>query len=107
VSPRQSHLRRPLDYVVHGEWPTAQLSGPGVVMYAQLFAQKLQLAIGTRGVRDVARGAALSHSTLLAVLHGERWPDMVTVAKLEESLNVNLWPGPEVRKLKGGHDSDG
>lgn len=100
VNPRHSDLRAPVHYVVRGEWPEAELSGPSLVMYAQLFARRLRKAIGARGIREVARDSGLSHSTLLAVLHGERWPDMVTVARLEESLDVDLWPGPEVRRSR-------
>jgi transcriptional regulator with XRE-family HTH domain len=68
------------------------------VRYAQGFALRLESSIGDRPVRDVARASELSHSTLLAILRGERWPDMVTIAKLEEALHTNLWPGPEIRK---------
>lgn len=87
----------PAGYVVRGSWPSGRVAGPRVVEYALAFAQALDQAIGDRPVREVARRAELSHSTLLAVLHGERWPDMITIAKLEECLQADLWPGPAVR----------
>lgn len=67
-------------------------------MYAQLFARRLLRAVGDRSLREVARAAGLSHSTLLAVMKGDRWPDMVTIAKLEQALDTDLWPGQEVRR---------
>ncbi len=91
------HLRPPATYVSAGFWPDGPVAGPRVVLYARAFAQAVGRAIGDRTIRDVARGAEISHTTLLAVLHGERWPDMVTIAKLEESLQQDLWPGPLLR----------
>ncbi len=67
-------------------------------MYAQLFARRLEQAVGDRPLREVARAAGLSHSTLLAVMRGHRWPDMVTIAKLEQALDVDLWPGRDLRR---------
>ena len=92
------NLNSPASYTSMGDWPRGAVDGPRVVLYAQAFAQALQEAVGSRSIRDVARAADLSHTTLLAVLHGERWPDMVTIAKLEETLQVELWPGPEIRR---------
>ncbi len=97
MSPRHRELRPPAAYVEAGEWPAARLSGPRLVLYAQEFAFRLEAAINNRSVREVARLAGISHSTLLAVLGGERWPDMVTIAKLEEALEADLWPGVFLR----------
>lgn len=91
----------PASYAVAGAWPHARLKGPRIVAYAQLFAARLADEIGGRSLREVARVAGLSHTTLLAVLTGDRWPDMVTIAKLEEGLQTDLWPGPEVRRKLG------
>lgn len=91
------NLQPPAAYVSDGSWPDGRVAGPRVVLYARAFAQAVARAIGDRTIRDVARTAEISHTTLLAVLHGKRWPDMVTIAKLEESLQQNLWPGPLLR----------
>lgn len=98
MAPRQTGLRAPATYVVSGVWPNAELSGPVFLEYAQAFARILVDQIGERSIRDVGRDAELSHSTLLAVLSGTRWPDMVTVAKLELALSADLWPGRKVRR---------
>lgn len=97
MSPRQSQLGPPNTYVEAGAWPDARLTGPRLVLYAQAFARRLQTAIDQRPVREVARLAEISHSTLLAVMGGARWPDMVTIAKLEEALDADLWPGVSLR----------
>jgi lambda repressor-like predicted transcriptional regulator len=102
MTPRQVGLRAPSAYVVTGTWPNARLGGPYYVRYAQVFARRLILAVGERSLRGVAREAGLSHSTLLAVVHGDRWPDMVTIAKLEETLDADLWPGQELRRVHRG-----
>jgi transcriptional regulator with XRE-family HTH domain len=34
----------------------------------------------------------LDRSTLRLVLNGYKWPDMVTIVKMEQNLQVNLWP---------------
>lgn len=88
----------PASYVVAGAWPHGAVSGPAIVEYARLFALRLSQETSNRPIRDVARLAELSHSTLLAILHGQRWPDMATIAKLEDALDMDLWPGPEVRQ---------
>lgn len=80
-----------------GDWPTGTLHGPIPAEYARQFCVRLNQAIGDRSIREVARTADVSHTTVLAVLAGARWPDMATVAKLEVALSSDLWPGPDVR----------
>ncbi len=96
------NLRQPASYVPGGDWKVGPVDGPRLVLYAQAFAAAVEAAIGDRTLRDVARQAEISHTTLLAVLHGQRWPDMITIAKLEETFQRSLWPGPEVRRRTSG-----
>jgi lambda repressor-like predicted transcriptional regulator len=69
---------------------------------ARRFAENLRAVIGTRAVRAVARDAGVNHSTLLGILDGQKWPDLETIAKIEEGTGTDLWPGrlghPEVTK---------
>jgi transcriptional regulator with XRE-family HTH domain len=95
----RSGLLAPVTYVARGSWPAAVLDGPRVAIYAQLFAARLAQQIEGRTLRDIAQIAGISHSTLHAVLNGDRWPDMVTIAKLEDALNAELWPGVEARRV--------
>jgi DNA-binding phage protein len=66
---------------------------PAPVVAVQELVRRLRAAMGERSARAVAADAGLQHTTLLALLRGERWPDMATVVKLEQALDVDLWPG--------------
>jgi uncharacterized repeat protein (TIGR01451 family) len=35
----------------------------------------------------------VDHATLLGLLRGRSWPDLVTIARLEQGLDADLWPG--------------
>ncbi|TFC84127.1 helix-turn-helix transcriptional regulator [Cryobacterium sp. TMT3-29-2] len=73
-------------------WPDVS-SADSVGEVARRFAVNVQTAIGERSVRAAARDAGLDHTTLLSVLHGRSWPDLATVARLENGLGIDLWPG--------------
>ena len=73
-------------------WPDLPSEDP-VGEVARRFAVNVQGALGDRSVRAAARDAGLDHTTLLSVLHGRSWPDLATVARLENGLGVDLWPG--------------
>jgi len=60
---------------------------------ARLLALNLKAAIGEMALRDAANLAGIDHSTLYAILQGNSWPDISTLAKLERGLNCDLWPG--------------
>jgi hypothetical protein len=68
------------------------VEGPPEVHYAHQLAKRLRAAIGGRSLRDVARQARLDHTTVSAVLAGERWADLITIARLEVALGHRLWP---------------
>lgn len=90
---RQAGLRGPpLSYVVEGGWPDGRVEGPSEVRYAQELSRRLRDAIGERSLREVARAARLDHTTISAVLAGRRWADLVTISRLETTLEVRLWP---------------
>lgn len=82
----------PRSYVAGGEWPDVPIRGEVLAEYVRQVAVRLDEAIGGRSVRDVAREADLQHTTVLGLLKGESWPDLVTIAKLEQELGVRLWP---------------
>jgi transcriptional regulator with XRE-family HTH domain len=41
---------------------------------------------------DLAKITNLDRSTMRYMLTGRAWPDMVTLAKIEQGLEVTLWP---------------
>lgn len=72
-------------------WPhgdTEDLAG----LVAAAFAQRLVAVIANRSVRSVAAECQVNHQTIHAILAGEVWPDMYTIAHLEAGLNAALWP---------------
>lgn len=93
VVPRRSGITGPpKSYLASGEWPTGRIDGPPEAKYAAEVSRRLREAIGERTLRSVAREAGLDHTTVRAVVEGERWPDLITVARLEQALDVRLWP---------------
>lgn len=82
----------PRDQLVAGQWPDGETTGAAAL--AQQLARALAGELGrqARSVRQVARDADLQHATVLALLHGHRWPDFVTIVKLEDALEADLWP---------------
>jgi len=73
-------------------FPSERSEDPAVEV-ARLFAIALKAQTDATSVRAVAEAAGLNHATLLAIIKGRTWPDMLTIAKLESSLGVDLWPG--------------
>lgn len=56
------------------------------------FVIKLRAAMAGRTLREVAADAGIGHVTLQRVLTGNAWPDLHTIARLEDGLDAQLWP---------------
>lgn len=70
-------------------WPdSASSDAAGEV--ARLMVLNLRAAMGATSIRGVARAAGLNEATVRKVLAGEVWPDVRSVARLEEALGVRL-----------------
>lgn len=84
----------PAAYLAAGTWPDGALvdHAPVPVVYARDIAHRLRAALQERTIREVAASSQLARSTLHDLLAGRAWPDVVTLAKLEQVLNVRLWP---------------
>lgn len=89
---RRSNVTGPPKVYVEGPFLEGEVTGPVVARYAQELARNLYAALEGRSLREAGRAAELDHTTLSAILAGERWPDLVTIAKLEQGLGVRLWP---------------
>jgi len=94
VTRRSGVSGAPADYVA-GDFLTGHLApgAPAAARYAQAVATALAAGIAGRGVAATARGAGLARSSVQDLLAGRGWPDLVTLAKLEDELDVTLWPG--------------
>lgn len=84
----------PSDWIAEGEWPDGDFKAdtPSVVVYAVEIARALDEALKGQVRSHVAQSAGIERSTLYDILAGKTWPDMVTLAKLEQALSVTLWP---------------
>jgi len=92
VTRRSDVDQPPAAYLVSGEWPEGTVEGPAAAAYARQLALNLHEAMGERSLRELGREAGVHHTTIRAILMGERWADLVTIAKLEQALEVRLWP---------------
>lgn len=88
---------KPLQYVVEGIWPHAVLGDHHGAWVAQEVAARLRRVIDANGwsVAEVSRRAGVSRMTIVQVLDGLVWCDLLTIANLEKALEVDLWPGRE------------
>lgn len=97
IPKRQNVRNRPLDYVVSGIWPHAQLEPSVPAAFAQAFARNVFDATRRMSLREIARTAELDPMTVRALLRGERYPDTVSVGKLEAAYRRLLWPSDDER----------
>ena len=75
---------------------------PPEVFLAAALARRLKEKIGDESIRYIAKKADLSPQTILNILNGRSWPDLRTIAKLENALNSQLW-GSEHRQYRSKH----
>lgn len=88
----------PRTYVEADQRPDGELSEVMPARYAQVLARNLRSAIAEQCLtqEEVCRRTGLDRSTLWAILAGKRWPDIVTISKLEWGLRRRLWPLEEI-----------
>lgn len=93
MPPRKSLRSAPAEYLSSGSWPDGRLraSAPAEARLAAGMARRLRDGLAERPIRDVARAAELSPQTVVNLLHGATWGDVVSVARLERALGVRLW----------------
>jgi len=87
MSPRPT---RALPAALCENWPEVPCVDP-VAEKARQLVLNLREAIGERSIREIATMAGVDRATIGAVLQGKSWPDIVTLAKLEQVLG-SLWP---------------
>ncbi|WP_202817120.1 hypothetical protein [Serinicoccus sp. CUA-874] len=57
-------------------------------------------------LRAAEREAQVSRKTIERTLDGEVLPDFGAIARLEEWLSRDLWPGPEIRAGRDRHAAE-
>jgi transcriptional regulator with XRE-family HTH domain len=90
---------KPLEHVVEGEWPDGKLDTIDGEVAASI-ARNLREAMGGRSARSIAGAAGIAHTTVQRILSGEHWPDIASIALLEDALKAPLWPRFENEKAK-------
>lgn len=83
-------LDGPPKNLVDGTWPNGRATGIEA-SYAQAMARNLAAAIGDQSLRSVGVRCGVHHTTISAILRGDRWADLVTIARLETGLDAALW----------------
>ncbi|MFD0535174.1 helix-turn-helix domain-containing protein [Actinomadura luteofluorescens] len=86
----------PNTFLVSGIWPDGELSidAPLAAHYGRHVAQTLKRLKNERGLgqRGLAELSGVHHNTVGRVLRGEVYPDLATLARLEQALDVSLYP---------------
>lgn len=88
--------QRPSPTDLTPSWPDSPSAEPDGEV-ARLLALRLKAAIPYRSVQRVADTAGIDEGTIRNILSGTRWPDLRTIVRLEEALNVALWPSRDAR----------
>jgi transcriptional regulator with XRE-family HTH domain len=60
---------------------------------ARQFALNVRRAMNGCSLREAQVITGVHHTTIQAVLQGQTWPDLDTIARLERGFGVPLWPG--------------
>ena len=79
-------------------WPDVPSVDPSGEV-ARRFALNVRDAMAGRSLRATQELTGVDHSTIQAILQGQTWPDLDTIAKLEHGFGIVLWPG-----LAGSND---
>jgi DNA (cytosine-5)-methyltransferase 1 len=93
--PRRSpNDKQPSEHIAIGEWPDGVLDtvAPAEARYAQCMARALKSAAAKDSVRGIAHRAGLGDAVIRKIISGQTYPDLRTVARLEEAAGVALIP---------------
>jgi lambda repressor-like predicted transcriptional regulator len=95
VAANSSRAKAPRGFVRTGQWPHADLADHHGARVAQALARRLAAAMDHHGfsANRLATAAGINRQTIANVLAGTGWPDLLTIASLEQALQTDLWPG--------------
>lgn len=74
-------------------WPQAEITDPGAAVI-QHISRALTAALTERGLslRKTADGSGVNRQAIADLAAGRCWPDIATVARLENFLDITLYP---------------
>jgi lambda repressor-like predicted transcriptional regulator len=67
------------------------MSDDALVIAAQKFSRNLASAISGMSLREASRKSGVAHTTIKAIIDGQVWGDIYTLAQLEAAFG-SLWP---------------
>ena len=59
---------------------------------ARQLSLNLRAAVDGRSIREVSRLTGVDRASIGAILNGDAWPDLQTIARLEIGFARPLWP---------------
>ncbi len=85
-------------------WPDGHLTDPGAAA-VQDIARTLARILRERGLslRKVAEASGVNRQAIADLIDGRSWPDIATVARIGDALEIPLWPRMSVREREIGH----
>ena len=111
--PGRRKRESPLEWADPTYWPEGNIKqgAPPSAALAKAIALRLSKKLNYKSkarsqrtsARQTARRAGLSPRTITNIIEGTNWPDIDTIARLENALDMDLW-GDEHRR---GADEDG
>lgn len=66
---------------------------------------RLRDAVAGKRLRQIAAASGVPHSVIRDVLLGNTWPEADTIARLEDGLDVPLWPTYQRRERDDRDDA--
>ena len=105
---RRNLLKHPRNYLADGgEWPAGPFKQqlPPEARLARALARRLETARGNKSRQEVGRLAKVHCQTVINVLEGRTWGDLVTISRLERGLKTELW-GDEHREDRSARPRD-
>lgn len=88
-----SEPRRPAPVAFSDAWPDAVIDEHDAET-ARQFVLNLRAALAGRSVRSVAKDAGIDDKTIRKILAGLSWPDLRSIARLEQATGKALFPRP-------------
>lgn len=87
-------MPKPRDAVINGDWPSGKIDEPVAAWYAAHIALAVLAVVKSQGLNlnEASRRCGIDRETLVRVIEGETYPDLVTISALEVGLGSRLWP---------------
>lgn len=97
---------RPRDHAADPDDWTAEPIADLAAERARQVAVALRAAVGGLSLRDVERRTGVTKQTVANILHGLHSPTIETISRLEEGLDVSLWPAHTRRPGRANRSGD-